>query len=116
MLKHCYFSIPVVVIQMNGLIVYISQKIPDFNEWATGVVSKVNNSVTGSLPDFNEWANGVSQNTIHYFRTIPTSLNLINKSYKLQEILHKSSLTLSILSLIYKTPVPLLLEWLMIYY
>ena len=37
----------------------ISQKIPDFNEWANGVVSKVNSSVTGSLPDFNEWANGV---------------------------------------------------------
>ena len=37
----------------------ISQKIPDFNEWANGVVSKVNSNVTGSLPDFNEWANGV---------------------------------------------------------
>uniref|UniRef100_A0A1X7UDA3 Uncharacterized protein n=1 Tax=Amphimedon queenslandica TaxID=400682 RepID=A0A1X7UDA3_AMPQE len=37
----------------------ISQKIPDFNEWANGVVSKVNRNVTGSLPDFNEWANGV---------------------------------------------------------
>ena len=32
---------------------------PDFNEWANGVVSKVNSNVTGSLPDFNEWANGV---------------------------------------------------------
>ena len=37
----------------------ISQKIPDFNEWANGVVSQVNSNVTGSLPDFNEWANGV---------------------------------------------------------
>ena len=37
----------------------ISQKIPDFNEWANGVVSKVNSNVTGGLPDFNEWANGV---------------------------------------------------------
>ena len=37
----------------------ISRKIPDFNEWANGVVSKVNSNVTGSLPDFNEWANGV---------------------------------------------------------
>ena len=37
----------------------ISHKIPDFNEWANGVVSKVNSNVTGSLPDFNEWANGV---------------------------------------------------------
>ena len=37
----------------------ISQKIPDFNEWANGVVSKVNSNVTGSLPDFYEWANGV---------------------------------------------------------
>ena len=37
----------------------ISQKIPDFNEWVNGVVSKVNSNVTGSLPDFNEWANGV---------------------------------------------------------
>uniref|UniRef100_A0A1X7SXB7 Uncharacterized protein n=1 Tax=Amphimedon queenslandica TaxID=400682 RepID=A0A1X7SXB7_AMPQE len=37
----------------------ISQKIPDFNEWANGVVSKVNSNVTGSLPDFNKWANGV---------------------------------------------------------
>uniref|UniRef100_A0A1X7UU89 Fibrinogen C-terminal domain-containing protein n=1 Tax=Amphimedon queenslandica TaxID=400682 RepID=A0A1X7UU89_AMPQE len=33
--------------------------LPDFNEWANGVVSKVNSNVTGSLPDFNEWANGV---------------------------------------------------------
>ena len=46
----------------------ISQKIPDFNEWANGVVSKVNSNVTGSLPDFNEWANGVSQNTLHLFQ------------------------------------------------
>ena len=37
----------------------ISQKVPDFNEWANGVVSKVNSNVTQSLPDFNEWANGV---------------------------------------------------------
>ena len=37
----------------------ISQKIPNFNEWANGVVSKVNSNVTGSLPDFNEWTNGV---------------------------------------------------------
>ena len=46
----------------------ISQKIPDFNEWANGVVSKVNSNVTGSLPDFNEWANGVSQNTLQLFQ------------------------------------------------
>ena len=32
---------------------------PDFNEWANGVVSKVNSNVTQSLPDFNVWANGV---------------------------------------------------------
>ena len=32
---------------------------PDFNEWANGVVSKVNSNVTQSLPDFNEWAKGV---------------------------------------------------------
>ena len=38
----------------------ISQKIPDFNEWANGVVSKVNSNVTGSLPDFNEWATSTS--------------------------------------------------------
>ena len=36
-----------------------NQKIPDYNEWTNGVVSKVNSNVTGSLPDFNEWANGV---------------------------------------------------------
>ena len=41
---------------------------PDFNEWANGVVSKVNSNVTGSLPDFNEWANGVSQNTLQLFQ------------------------------------------------
>ena len=35
------------------------QKIPNFTEWANGVVSKVNSNVTGSLPDFNEWSNGV---------------------------------------------------------
>ena len=46
----------------------ISQKIPDFNEWANGVVSKVNSNVTGSFPDFNEWANGVSQNTLQLFQ------------------------------------------------
>ena len=46
----------------------ISQKIPDFNEWANGVVSKVNSNVTGSLPDFNEWANGISQNTLKLFQ------------------------------------------------
>ena len=46
----------------------ISHKIPDFNEWANGVVSKVNSNVTGSLPDFNEWANGVSQNTLQLFQ------------------------------------------------
>uniref|UniRef100_A0A1X7UCD7 Fibrinogen C-terminal domain-containing protein n=1 Tax=Amphimedon queenslandica TaxID=400682 RepID=A0A1X7UCD7_AMPQE len=37
----------------------VTRSLPDFNEWANGVVSKVNSSVTGSLPDFNEWANGV---------------------------------------------------------
>uniref|UniRef100_A0A1X7UFX2 Uncharacterized protein n=1 Tax=Amphimedon queenslandica TaxID=400682 RepID=A0A1X7UFX2_AMPQE len=36
----------------------ISKKIPNFNEWANGVVSKVNSNVTGSLLDFNEWAEG----------------------------------------------------------
>ena len=41
---------------------------PDFNEWANGVVSKVNSNVTGSLPDFNEWADGVSQNTLQLFQ------------------------------------------------
>ena len=46
----------------------ISQKIPDFDEWSNGVVSKVNSNVTGSLPDFNEWANGVSQNTLQLFQ------------------------------------------------
>uniref|UniRef100_A0A1X7UTH7 Fibrinogen C-terminal domain-containing protein n=1 Tax=Amphimedon queenslandica TaxID=400682 RepID=A0A1X7UTH7_AMPQE len=42
--------------------------LPDFNEWANGVVSKVNSNVTRSLPDFNEWANGVSQNTFQLFQ------------------------------------------------
>uniref|UniRef100_A0A1X7TUZ2 Uncharacterized protein n=1 Tax=Amphimedon queenslandica TaxID=400682 RepID=A0A1X7TUZ2_AMPQE len=37
----------------------VTQSLPDFNEWANGVVSKVNSNVTQSLPDFNEWANGV---------------------------------------------------------
>uniref|UniRef100_A0A1X7VKU2 Fibrinogen C-terminal domain-containing protein n=1 Tax=Amphimedon queenslandica TaxID=400682 RepID=A0A1X7VKU2_AMPQE len=37
----------------------VTQNLPDFNEWANGVVSKVNSNVTQSLPDFNQWANGV---------------------------------------------------------
>uniref|UniRef100_A0A1X7TLT2 Fibrinogen C-terminal domain-containing protein n=1 Tax=Amphimedon queenslandica TaxID=400682 RepID=A0A1X7TLT2_AMPQE len=37
----------------------VTGSLPDFNEWANGVVSKVNSNVTGSLPDFNEWTNGV---------------------------------------------------------
>uniref|UniRef100_A0A1X7UTI6 Fibrinogen C-terminal domain-containing protein n=1 Tax=Amphimedon queenslandica TaxID=400682 RepID=A0A1X7UTI6_AMPQE len=47
----------------NGVISKVNSNVtgslPDFNEWANGVVSKVNSNVTGSLPDFNEWANGV---------------------------------------------------------
>uniref|UniRef100_A0A1X7UM15 Uncharacterized protein n=1 Tax=Amphimedon queenslandica TaxID=400682 RepID=A0A1X7UM15_AMPQE len=46
----------------------VTGSLPDFNEWANGVVSKVNSNVTGSLPDFNEWANGVSQNTLQLFQ------------------------------------------------
>ena len=45
-----------------------NQKIPNFTEWANGVIAKVNSNVTGSLPDFNEWANGVSQNTLELFQ------------------------------------------------
>ncbi|XP_019856819.1 PREDICTED: uncharacterized protein LOC109585263 [Amphimedon queenslandica] len=44
-----------------------NQKMPNFTEWANGVVSKVNSNVTGSLADFNEWANGISQNTLQLF-------------------------------------------------
>ena len=47
----------------NGVISKVNSNVtgslPDFNEWANGVVSKVNSNVTGSLPDFNEWASGV---------------------------------------------------------
>ena len=47
----------------NGVVSKVNSNVtgslPDFNEWANGVVSKVNSNVTGSLPDFNEWANGV---------------------------------------------------------
>ena len=43
----------------NGVVSQVNQSLPDFNEWANSVVSKVNSNVTGSLPDFNEWANGV---------------------------------------------------------
>ena len=49
---------------------------PDFDEWANGVVSKVNSNVTGSLPDFNEWANGVSQNTLQLFQNNTTFTEL----------------------------------------
>ena len=47
----------------NGVVSKVNSNVtgslPDFNEWANGVVSKVNSNVTGSLPDFNEWVNGV---------------------------------------------------------
>ena len=46
----------------NGVVtqvINVTGSLPDFNEWANSVVSKVNSNVTGSLPDFNEWANGV---------------------------------------------------------
>ena len=46
----------------------VTGSLPDFDEWANGVVSKVNSNVTGSLPDFDEWANGVSQNTLQLFQ------------------------------------------------
>ena len=56
----------------NGVVSKVNSSVtgslPDFNEWANGVVSKVNSNVTGSLPDFNEWANGVSQNTLQLFQ------------------------------------------------
>uniref|UniRef100_A0A1X7TMD2 Fibrinogen C-terminal domain-containing protein n=1 Tax=Amphimedon queenslandica TaxID=400682 RepID=A0A1X7TMD2_AMPQE len=45
--------------RVTGVIFNITGSLPDFNEWANSVVSKVNSNVTGSLPDFNEWANGV---------------------------------------------------------
>ena len=37
----------------------ILKSLPDFNEWASDVVNKVNTNVTQSLPNFNEWANDV---------------------------------------------------------
>ena len=47
----------------NGVVSKVNSNVtgslPDFNEWANGVVSKVNSNVTGNLPDFSEWANGV---------------------------------------------------------
>ena len=59
----------------------ISQKIPDFNEWANGVVSKVNSNVTWSLPDFNEWANGVVSkvNSLIYYKLL--QFYLLQKSH-----------------------------------
>uniref|UniRef100_A0A1X7T0H5 Fibrinogen C-terminal domain-containing protein n=1 Tax=Amphimedon queenslandica TaxID=400682 RepID=A0A1X7T0H5_AMPQE len=48
----------------NGIVSKVDSNVtgtqlPDFNEWANGIVSKLNSSVTGSLPNFNEWANSV---------------------------------------------------------
>ena len=58
----------VAILCMNVVHIASNRTSPDFNEWANGVVSKVNSNVTGSLPDFNEWANGVSQNTLQLFQ------------------------------------------------
>uniref|UniRef100_A0A1X7VSQ4 Fibrinogen C-terminal domain-containing protein n=1 Tax=Amphimedon queenslandica TaxID=400682 RepID=A0A1X7VSQ4_AMPQE len=54
----------------------VTGSLPDFNEWANGVASKVNSNVTGSFPDFNEWANGVSQNTLQLFQSYPNFTGL----------------------------------------
>ena len=51
---------------LNGLTIIVNKvnsnvtgSLPDFNEWANGVVSQVNSNVTGSIPDFTQWANGI---------------------------------------------------------
>ena len=63
----------------------------NFTEWVDTIASKVNTSVTQSLPNFNEWANGVAHNTFQLIQNyILTSLNLMSRYYKLQEIRHKS--------------------------
>ena len=43
----------------DNIVNKLDHSLPDFDEWANGVVSKVNSNVTQSLPDFSEWANGV---------------------------------------------------------
>ena len=110
----CLMVLLLIVILCLSLVQLFARDATSTSTTTTGAITGNNGS-----PNFTQWANDMtSMNGLmvhhkipfNYFRTIPSLLNLINKSYKLQEILHKSSLTLSILSLIYKTPVPLLLE------
>uniref|UniRef100_A0A1X7UHS8 Fibrinogen C-terminal domain-containing protein n=1 Tax=Amphimedon queenslandica TaxID=400682 RepID=A0A1X7UHS8_AMPQE len=43
----------------NDVVSKVNQTLPDFNQWAKGVISEVNSNVTQSLPNFDQWANGV---------------------------------------------------------
>ena len=43
----------------NGVVSKVNQSLPDFNEWAHDIVIEINSNVTGSLHGFNEWPNGV---------------------------------------------------------
>ena len=56
----------------NDVVSKLNQSLPDFDQWANDVVSKVNSNVTGNLPDFNEWAKGVvSKVTSSVIQSLP---------------------------------------------